>query len=210
MKIVIGIIIFMGLERSLYVRHHWMTSAPYLPNVISKVMNRNRFHAIFAFLHVVDPDQEDRQDKLSKVRIFVNKFKSICLNLYYPRRNLSIDERMVKSKHRSGIRQFMKDKPTKFGIKLWVLCDSSNGFTVDFDIYADRRERPSIHGLGYNVVMRLIQMYQHQGYFLHFDNFYVRDECNILACGTCRDNRKGFPSNFKAKLFKKSVRGDMR
>jgi hypothetical protein len=37
---------------------------------------------------------------------------------------------MVKSRHRSGIRQYIRDKPTKWGIKLWVLADSSNGYTI--------------------------------------------------------------------------------
>lgn len=42
---------------------------------------------------------------------------------------------MVKSRYRSGIHQYIKDKPTKWGIKLWVLADSSNAYTVDLDIY---------------------------------------------------------------------------
>jgi len=42
---------------------------------------------------------------------------------------------MVRSKHRSGIRQYMKDKPTKWGLKLWVLADSGNGYSVDFNVY---------------------------------------------------------------------------
>ena len=42
---------------------------------------------------------------------------------------------MVKSKHRSGIRQYIRNKPTKWGIKMWVLADSSNAYTYDFDVY---------------------------------------------------------------------------
>ena len=88
-----------------------------------------------ALLHVVDPGSEDKGDKLRKVESFVTCFKSRCLALYQPRQNLAVDERMVKSRHRSGIRQYIKDKPTKWGIKLWVLADSSNGYTVDFNVY---------------------------------------------------------------------------
>ena len=29
----------------------------------------------------------------------------------------------------------MKDTPTKWGVKLWVLADSDNGYTVDFNVY---------------------------------------------------------------------------
>ena len=38
-------------------------------------------------------------------------------------RNMAIDERMVKSRHRSGFRQFIKDKPTKWGMNsgCWLI-----------------------------------------------------------------------------------------
>ena len=80
-------------------------------------------------LHVVDPTTEDEHDKLRKVRSLLNVFKEKCKSLYQPFQNVAVDERMVKSKHRSGIRQYIKDKPTKWGIKLWVLADSANGYT---------------------------------------------------------------------------------
>ena len=102
-------------------------------------------------LHVADPAAENPDDKLRKVESFIDYFKSRCLALYQPRQQLAIDERMVKSIHRSGIRQYIKDKPTKWGIKLWVLADSSNGYTIDFNVYIGKAagRDVSVHGLGY-------------------------------------------------------------
>ena len=90
--------------------------------------------------------------------------------MYQPRQQLAIDERMVKSRHRSGIRQYIKDKPTKWGIKLWVLADSSNGYTVDFNVYIGKAagRDVSVHGLGYDVVVKLMQ------------NFAIRDTTYTL------------------------------
>lgn len=109
-------------------------------------------------LHIVDPATETTGDKLRQGESFVLYFKSKCSELYQPRQHVAIDERMVKSRHMSGMRQFMKDKPTKWGIKLWVLADSSNGYTIDFDIYIGRGAGRNVseHGLGYDVVMRLM------------------------------------------------------
>ena len=76
-------------------------------------MSRDRFSALMAFLHVVDPNTEDPEDRLRKVNAFITYFKSRCLSLYQPKQNLAIDERMVKSRHRSGIIQYIRDKPTK-------------------------------------------------------------------------------------------------
>ena len=53
-----------------------------------------------------------------------------------------------------GIRQFMKDNPTKWGINLWVATDSSDGYTCNFEIYTGKKSRDSSqHGLEYDVVM---------------------------------------------------------
>ena len=77
---------------------------------------------------------------------------------------MAIDERMVKSLHKSGIRQYIKDKPVKRGINLWVLGDSSNGCTVDFNIYIgkDAARGISKFGLEHDVKVRLISPYFNQ------------------------------------------------
>ena len=101
-------------------------------------MSLDRYNALMAILHVVDPAAENPGDKLRKGDTFINYFKSRCLSLYQPRQNVGIGERVVKSRHKSGIRQYIKDRPSKWGIKLWVLADSSNGYTVDFNVYIGR------------------------------------------------------------------------
>lgn len=41
---------------------------------------------------------------------------------YHPKKNLAVDQRMVATKEKTGMSQYMKDmKPTKWGINLFVL-----------------------------------------------------------------------------------------
>ena len=156
-------------------------------------------------LHVVDPTTEDPQNKLRKVESFIQDFKKLRKELYVPQ-NVAIDERMVKSRLRSGFRQFIKDKPTKWGIKLWVLADSSNGYTVDFNIYSGRAAGQTIgeHGLGYDV-MRLMAPYFGKGHDLFVDNFYsltlfkhLYDQ-GVVATGTILPSRRSFLPALKKK-----------
>ena len=79
------------------------------------------------------------------------------------------------SRHRSGILQYIKDQPTKWGIKLWVLAVSSNGYTVDFNVYIGKAvgQNVSANRLGYDVVMKRIRPFLKQGYYLLVDNFHT-------------------------------------
>ena len=129
-----------------------------------------------------------------------------CKSLYQPRQNVAIDERMLKSSHRSGIRQYIRDKPTKWAIKLWVLADSSNGSTCDFNVYVgkDARRNVSEHGLGYDVVMRPIGRLFNQGYRLFIVNFYTSMQLlqdllgdGVAATGRVSENRRGFPRGLR-------------
>ena len=132
-----------------------------------------------ALLHVVDPLNEPAGNKLRKVLGFINFLEGRFKALYQPRQHVAIDERMVKSRHTSGIRQYIRDKPTKCGLKYWVLADSSNAYVVDFNIYAGKTAQGiSQHGLGYDVVCKLMQDYEGQGYNLFCDNFlFIPHSC---------------------------------
>ena len=188
------------------VQKNWSTKTLYHGLWARAILSRDRYFAILSMLHVVDPATEDPNNKLRKVEPFITHFKKKCSELYKPRQHVAIDERMVKSRHRSGFRQFIKDKPTKWGIKLWVLADSSNGYTVDFNIYIGRAagREVSANGLGYDVVMRLMTPYFDKGYHLFVDNFYstvilFRDlfDNGVLATGTILDSRRSFPAALK-------------
>ena len=91
----------------------------------TEIISRFRYKARIAFLNVVDPVAEDPSNKCINN---CSSYRRILL--------LSVDERMVKSRNRPGIRQFMKDKPTKWGIKICRLLQTVlNGYTCYFDIY---------------------------------------------------------------------------
>ena len=172
-----------------------------------------------SFLKISNGRTEDPDDKLSKARFLMEFMRRKCLKLFQPFQNVCIDERMVRNKGRYSFRQYIRDKPTKWGMKLWVLADSSTGYTYDFDVYLGKSTATSGFGLAYDVVMNLVKSIVNQGYHLFFDNFYtsvqlMRDLVGkgIRACGTIITNRKGFPPQLKnVKEFeKKSNRGDVR
>ena len=149
----IGLHIYFGLVKVSSLCKYWLTRSPYHGLWERALMSRNRYFALMSMLHVVDPLLEEARSKLRKVQSLIDHFKRKCKELYQPPQNVAINERMVKSRHSSGTRQYIKKKLIKRGIKLWVLADSSNGYTYDFDVYIgrDTAAQRSIHGSGYDV-----------------------------------------------------------
>ena len=203
----IALLIYFGLVKVVEdVDKYWSTATLFHGLWARSIMPRLRFLALMGFLHIVDPLNEPAGNKLHKVEAFVQYFKTRCRVLHQPRQHVAIDERMVKSRHRSGIKQYIKDKPTKWGIKLWVLADSSNAYVQDFNIYIGKQagREVSKHGLGYDVVMTLMHNYLDQGYHLFINNFYTsmtlaKDlfDRETLVTGTIIDSRRDFPASLK-------------
>ena len=126
-----ALLVYFGLVKiSDSVDSHWSTKSLYNSLWARSFMTHFRFRALMAMLHVDDPANEPEGDKLRKVNSLLEFFKERSKELYQPKRNVAVDERMVKSRNRPGIRQFNKDKPTRWGIKLWVLAHSSNGYPL--------------------------------------------------------------------------------
>ena len=115
---------------------------------------------------------------------------------------------MIPFKGRLAFKQYMKAKPTKWGIKVFVLADATNGYIRTFQIYTGKslEDGNSSVGLCTKVVLDLMSGLEGSGLHLYTDNYYTSPSlylhlCNrgINACGTARPNRIGFPKELLTK-----------
>ncbi|XP_056108147.1 piggyBac transposable element-derived protein 4-like [Rhinichthys klamathensis goyatoka] len=223
----IGLLLYMAMVKLDSIADYWRQNHFFSLPLPVQIMPRDRYRALSWNLHLSDPEedvQNDKKkgtadhDKLFRLKPLMNTIKNACKSFYHPHRDVAVDERMVASKAKTGMTQYMKAKPIKWGFKLFVLADSRNGYTVDFSVYTGKSDIPSGHGLSYDVVMSLVQPgYLGTGYHIYMDNFYsspklfrALHEQKFAACGTYRENRKDCPRTTNNALTKKSERGSIR
>ena len=185
------------------------------------VMTRDRFLALWSFLHVVDEQDEslDKADRIYKVRPLLNYLLPLFLHYYQPMQFLSLDEGMIPTKNRLAIKQYIKDKPTKWGIKSFMLCEADSGYIINAEIYTGAAEMPVPElGVVGNTVVRLVAGagIENKAHILVMDRFYnsvtlakyALSELHTGVVGTLLQNRKFFPMALKK--VKKLPRGGSR
>lgn len=202
MRQFIGILIFMSVFNYPSIRSYWSN---YAFQSIQDTMSRNRFDQIRSNIHFNDNSKLPAKnssdfDPLYKIRPitkhFNEKFQSVPMPQY-----LCVDEQMCATKMKSFLRQYMPDKPHKWGVKLFVLCDSS-GFCYNFEVYGgagDNVIQPGAPDLGAssNVVVRLSRVVPaFKNHIIIFDNYYTSlpllvflRSRGIYSMGTIRSNR---------------------
>ena len=74
-------------------------------------------------------------DKLFKKRKLLDLLVPRLSEVNNPERNLAVDETLVKFKGKIYFRQFFLIKPGRFGIKCFILADSSSGYVLVSKIY---------------------------------------------------------------------------
>ena len=99
---------------------------------IRDVISRDRFFQIHRYLHYCDESSIPSRhsvdfDRLYKIRLLLDHLQSRFREEYVPDQEMSIDECMVPFRGRLAFRQYHKDKPIKWGVKVWLLAESKTG-----------------------------------------------------------------------------------
>ena len=179
MKAFIGVLILMGILRLPRLEMYWSTSElhKYVSTPgISSILTKTRFEQIFRFLHVANNAEQatptTTPDKLFKIRALANLLLASFQSNYVPQQTVTVDEAMIPFKGRLSFKQYMKDKPTKWGIKVFVLSDASNGYVYRFQIYAGKSMDQGVEvGLCSRVVLELMEGLEDHGFELYTDNY---------------------------------------
>ena len=145
---------------------------------------------------------ENGYGRLYKVRAVLNAILENSQRCYSPNKHIAIDEGMIAFNGRLSFWQYMPAKPTKYGIKVWMAVDWKNGCVINYDVYLGSEEGVwRIHGLGHDVVMKMIQPYMNKNH-VYFDNFFSSlvllehlELQQTYACSTVQCNRKGLPAS---------------
>lgn len=119
MKIMIALHMLFGVLNYPRSRMYWANK--YRINIIADNMSRNRFFQLRNCFHVIDNESisNDNRDKFVKIRPLYNSFIKRCSELPKEKK-ICIDEQIIPFKGNLSIKQYIKGKPTPWGIKIFL------------------------------------------------------------------------------------------
>ena len=174
-------------------------------------------------LETEGPRRNKPKDKLHRMRTFIVHLNRMFLLLVVAGFRWSVDESMIPYYGRyCPVKVYMKDKPDKFGIKVWGLNDPDSGYLLHFKIYEGRGDTfsgetdlwVSIWSLGERVVLSFLRCIP-RGAFVFTDRFfttpmlaaYMFIVCGIHLTGTVMKNKVGVDVSLMLKKSSQLARG---
>lgn len=191
-----------------YWKTHWLFTEGQR-TVFARYMSRDRFLCILRCLNFEDKNVNFANERIAKIQFFVDYFNSKMEYVFYPQRELSLDESMVLWRGRLIFRQYLKGKKHKYGIKLYTLSDP-HGLILRFMIYCGVLDDLGGKGHAANVVLKLMERKLGVGHSLFMDNYYNSFMLaskllskDTYCTGTLRIDRKHSPVDVKTAVLKK-------
>jgi len=191
-------------------------------DAVARTMPKNKFISMLRHLHFTRTtfgEGEEVTDRAYKIRPLLTALNERCQAVYNCNQRVSVDEAMIPLKSRIRIKQYMKNKPQKWGVKMWVLAESRTGFVKSMILYLGSSGPdlcPTMSQLTASSKVVYALMTQASmlglGHIVYMDNLFsslpLADAllaANTHMVGTVRRRIKGFPLK---RLTISKTRGD--
>lgn len=219
----LAMLLFMGVFNFPAMEDYWHGASRF--DLIAHIMSRNRFQQLRRFIHFNDNEQcNDSPDRFYKIRPLFDMLRQQCLQIPSTYKH-SVDEVMVAYKGtRAGtLRQYIANKPDKWGFKLFCRASSSGiihdmllyqGASTFFNVDLSEQEQELL--LGAKVVTTLCKTIAlPRVSVVYFDNYFtsfkliqnVHSALGVKCIGTVRQNRTGGAPLMTDKELMKKGRG---
>ncbi|GFS30548.1 piggyBac transposable element-derived protein 4 [Trichonephila inaurata madagascariensis] len=217
LRVFFATLILQGIIKKPTVRMFWSKRKLIETPSFSNLMSSKRFDLIMQFIHFdrnENTDSSHPQPKLKKIWTVLNYLQKIFSEVYTPEQDIGIDESLLLYKGRLSWTQYLPLKRARFGIKLFMLCESHSGYVWSIIIYVgkgtDVSEENKECSFFTQVVLTLSKPLLNKGYCLTMDNYYNSPDLGEMLLksktdffGTLRPNRKDLPKELKTEKLKK-------
>ncbi|XP_046998526.1 piggyBac transposable element-derived protein 4-like [Schistocerca americana] len=216
-KTLMGMLVLQGILRKPDHKMYFSKSGSVDTPFFRKVMSEKRFHLLLKFLHFADNTSYDSlgtiSRKLFKIHHIMKYLQRKYRSVYMPERNTSGDESLLLWKGRLGWNQYIPSKHSRFGIKLYKLCENTSRYIWDFLVYIGEDTNYGIHYPDEKITSRIVLELAHdllgKRHCIYLDNWYTSIDLvdkltsNITdVVGTIGQDRKGFPDFIKKEKLK--------
>ena len=193
---------------------HVFSSEPFLNNTgLHSVFTLRHFSKISHYFCVSDktkeiPKDNPGYDKLFKVRPVVEQLQMLFPKYWEFGHNICINESVISMKSKDRAKQYLQNKPNKWGWKVWCLCNSDSAdkpYLLSFIPYLGKKHtQVSRNGLFFDVVQELtkpmrglcVRLYTDSAYSSLKTFLYLKKH-NIYSTGTCQQNIIGLHPSVK-------------
>jgi len=193
------------------------------PPYFRAVMSKARFYILLRALRFDDIGTRATRkqiDKLAPIRTLFDNFVTRCQNNYTVGENVTIDEMLEGFRGRCSFRQYIPNKPNKYGIKIQALVDSRTFYTANMEVYVGTQpDGPyKCDNSPMSIVKRMVAPISKTGRNVTMDNWYssiplsldLLKNHNLTMVGTIRKNKREIPHVFldtKKRTLNSSVFG---
>lgn len=168
------------------------------------------------FDHKNTRSERQATDKLAPIREIWDIFIQNCTNNYEPSNNCTIGEQLVSFRGRCLFSIYMKNKPERYGMKIFMLNDSETFYMLAAIPYVGKVEPTANDSVPAYFVKALVDQASLSGTWrtITMDNWFtsislfetLERDYQLRAVGTIRKNKREIPSTLKAKSAVGSAR----
>lgn len=206
-----GVLYLLGIKKAnhAHTSEMWATDGT-AADYFRAVMSERRFHILVRALRFDDKDtrkERSKLDNLAAIRDIFDMFVNRCVESYSPGEYVTIDEMLEAFRGKCKFRQYIGNKPDKYGIKIFALVDSRTFYTVKMEVYCGKQPLGpfKVENDSSSVVKRLLEPIDKTGRNLTTDNYYTSIPLandlyinhRITMVGTIRKNKPQLPQIFK-------------
>lgn len=206
-----GVLYMLGIKKAnhAHTSEMWATDGT-SPEYFRAVMSEKRFHILVRAIRFDNKDtRRERQkiDNLAPMREIFEGFVKRSIESYSPGEYVVIDEMLEAFRGKCKFRQYIGNKPDKYGIKIYALVDSRTFYTLNMEVYCGKQPAGpyASDNDAASVVKRLIRPIDGSGRNLTTDNYYTSVPLandlfvnhKITTVGTIRKNKPQLPVVFK-------------